>query len=106
MEAESKKRIGGGTATLLILIAIAFDILQWFVTMIPLFGAFLTPFITIIAWLWFAVWFGLLGASVVRYSPAAYFGFLPVEFVPLLNLFPATFMMVALSIHAANRKEV
>lgn len=105
MQGTREKRIGVGTAVLLLLIAASFDGLQWLVTLIP-FGLLLTPVITCIAWLWFAIWFGLLGASVVRYNPLTYFGLLPIEFLPLLNLFPATLMMVALSIYAANHKEV
>lgn len=105
MPETHEKKIGFGTAVLLILIAAAFDMLQWLVTLVP-FGFLITPVITSIAWLWFAIWFGLLGASVVRYSPLAYFGLLPIEFVPILNLIPATLLMVGFSINAANRKGV
>lgn len=105
-EQAAEKKIGTGTAAILIVIAIAFDVLQWFVTIIPFIGFLISPLITVMAWLWFGIWFGLLRASVVRYSPGTYFGMLAIEFVPLINLIPGTTLMVLLSIRKANRSTV
>lgn len=105
-EGRARKKIGAGTAVILIVIAAAFDLLQWLVSMIPIIGFLLTPLVTFIAWLWFGIWFGLLGASVIRTSPLAYFGLLSLELVPLINLIPGTILMVAISIRKANRGTV
>lgn len=101
-----EKKIGLGTAALLLTIAFVFDVAQWLVTLIPLVGLLLSPVITAVAWLWFGIWFGLLGASVSRYSPGTYFGMLVFEFVPIINLIPGTTLMVWLSIRKANRGTV
>lgn len=92
-------------ASSMVFIAVILDIIQFFISLIPLIGFIVAPCIGLIALVFFGIWFGLLGVNYFGGRKAhlkiiAALGASASELIPLFDMLPAITLGVLVIIFA------